>query len=98
MLRRPANQSKSWRSIAMNQENATAFCNDCGAWKRITDREQPRASAGAYRNSRDARKNRSQGYVAPPLLTERLALSSRGVLRLDFRQQGTVARRRAETI
>ena len=83
-----ANRSKSWRSIATSQENATAFCNDCGGWKRITGREDGSARTPAVSNGPDTRKNRRRGYVAPPLLTERLALSSRGVSRLDFGRQG----------
>ena len=31
----------------MSQENATAFCNDCGAWKRITGREARTALGSA---------------------------------------------------
>ena len=89
--RRRANRSKSWRSIATSRENATAFCNDCGDWKRITGRDGlgPRESRPTRSQCGRDSGIAARGYVAPPLRTERLAQPSRGVLRLDFRRPAT---------
>ena len=59
--------------------NATAFCNDCGGWKRITGRERRTGSSSQAIDV--SRRGDRHAVRRAPLLTERLAQSSRGVLR-----------------
>ncbi len=62
-LRRRANRSKNWRSIATSPANATVSCNDCGGWKRITGREavhEPPGRPGRNRRLAAMTANRSR--------------------------------------